>query len=106
MELLHVKVTKCKADVCGGPAEVQEFISGQSAPMISDLLHFPDSSLFFTVMGDLSHSRDLRGGSRPKLFKGERWGSLVGASVNSAPCVCVANEGKGVRGVAGRAGEP
>ncbi len=54
--LLHVKVSKCKADVCGGPAEVQEFISGQSAPMISDLLHFPDSSLFFYCDGDLSHS--------------------------------------------------
>ncbi len=49
VELLHVKVSKCKADVCGGPAEVQEFISGQSAPMISDLLHFPDSSLFFLL---------------------------------------------------------
>lgn len=76
MDSCHVKVSKCKADVCGGPGRGARIYLGPESACDLRFIAFFQIHPFYNDGGPFL-LEDLRGGVSKKLFKG-RFGGLLG----------------------------
>lgn len=70
----HVKVSKCKADVCGGPGRGARIYLGPESACDLRFIAFFQIHPFYNDGGPFL-LEDLRGGSLQKIVQRQVWGS-------------------------------